>query len=216
VTASRGIDADRRGCRGGAVFWLTAGREGLDENHAAAAGLARARQHAGLVGGCGLGRLDWFRERRHTEQLARPCDFGVTPVSSAELGCRVARGSFLPVRVLSPVSAIATGGDDGSPRREGAAGEGEPGRVCFSASEDCLPSHEPTPLGSLQRAFSGELSAGEVPQAELAVEQLHDEAVAMPGQCRVVARPLVAQEGMLRVELVPLVEDGGLFEAATD
>ena len=159
--------------------------------------------------------LRW-RARRHTEQLARPCDFGVTPVSSAELGCRVARGSFLPVRVLSPVSAIATGGDDGSPRREGAAGEGEPGRVCFSASEDCLPSHEPTPLGSLQRAFSGELSAGEVPQAELAVEQLHDEAVAMPGQCRVVARPLVAQEGMLRVELVPLVEDGGLFEAATD
>ena len=33
----------------------------------------------------------------------------------------------------------------------------------------------------------------------------------MPGQCRVVARPLVAQEGMLRVELVPLVEDAGLF-----
>ena len=64
--------------------------------------------------------------------------------------------------------------------------------------------------------FSGELSAGEVPLAKLAVEQLHDEAVAMPGQCRVVARPLVAQEGMLRVELVPLVEDAGLFEAVTD
>src|SRR5215471_2902353 len=80
----------------------------------------------------------------------------------------------------------------------------------------CLPSHEPTLLGSLQWAFSGELSAGEVPLAELAVEQLHDEAVAMREQCRVVARPLVAQEGMPRVELVPLIEDAGLFEAATD
>jgi hypothetical protein len=62
------------------VFRLAAGREGLDDNHAAAAALAGARQHAGFVGGCGLGRLDWFRARRHAEQFARPCDIGEATV----------------------------------------------------------------------------------------------------------------------------------------
>src|SRR5215471_5433248 len=37
---------------------------------------ARARQHVGFVGGCGLGGLGRFRARRHSEQLARPCDIG--------------------------------------------------------------------------------------------------------------------------------------------
>jgi hypothetical protein len=57
VTASRGVDADRWGCGGGAVFGLAFGREGLDDDHPAAAALAGARQHVGFVGGCGLGRL---------------------------------------------------------------------------------------------------------------------------------------------------------------
>jgi hypothetical protein len=58
--------------------------------------------------------------------------------------------------------------------------------------------------------------AGEVALAELAVEQLHDKAVAVPSQRWVVAGALVAQKGVLCVELVPLVEDAGLFEAVAD
>ena len=58
--------------------------------------------------------------------------------------------------------------------------------------------------------------AGEVALAELAAEQLHNKAVAVPSQRWVVAWALVAQEGVLCVELVPLVEDAGLFEAVAD
>ena len=58
------------------MSWLAAGREGLDDNHAAAAAAARTRQHAGFVSGCGLGGLGRFRAGRDGEQLACPCDVG--------------------------------------------------------------------------------------------------------------------------------------------
>ena len=49
---------------------LAAAREGLDDDHAAAAARAWARQHAGLVGR-GFGRFGFVRMSRHGEQLAR-------------------------------------------------------------------------------------------------------------------------------------------------
>ena len=58
------------------MFWLAADGKGLDDDHAAAAALAGARQHAGFGGGCGLGRVGWFRARRYAEQLARLSDIG--------------------------------------------------------------------------------------------------------------------------------------------
>jgi hypothetical protein len=76
VTASRGVDPD--GCRSGrgTVFRLAAACEGLDDDHAAAAAATRTRQHVGLIGGRGLGRLSLFQAGWHGEQLARPCDVG--------------------------------------------------------------------------------------------------------------------------------------------
>ena len=58
------------------MFRVTAGREGLDDDHAAAAAAARTRQHAGFMGGCRLGRLGRFRAGRDGEQFARPHDVG--------------------------------------------------------------------------------------------------------------------------------------------
>src|SRR6516162_8626898 len=55
--------------------------------------------------------------------------------SSAELG--VVSPEVLPAGAgFSRLFRRLQRGDDGSPLREGAAGEGEPSRVCFSASED--------------------------------------------------------------------------------
>jgi hypothetical protein len=51
----------------GLAAWL----EGLDDDHAGAAARAWTGQHAGLVGGGGLGRLVFFWAGRHREQLAR-------------------------------------------------------------------------------------------------------------------------------------------------
>ena len=117
---------------------------------------------------------------------------------------------------LATVSAIATGAMMGPGGAGESRGRGRTGPAVFLGERGFVCQVTNRHRWDLQRALSAELSADEVPLAELAVEQLHDEAVAMPSQCRVVARPLVAQEGMLRVELVPLVEDAGLFEAATD
>ena len=46
------------------------GREALDDDHAATATRTWSRQHARLVGRCGLGRLGLFRAGRSGEQLA--------------------------------------------------------------------------------------------------------------------------------------------------
>ena len=69
------VDPDRCWSGRGAVLRLTAAREGLDDDHAAAAAWARMRQHAGSVG-CDFGRLWFFWARRHSEQFASVRDVG--------------------------------------------------------------------------------------------------------------------------------------------
>ena len=64
---------------------LAAAREGLDDDHAAAAAAAGPRQHAGFVGGRGRGRLGRFRARQHAEQRARPCEVGGASESALSL-----------------------------------------------------------------------------------------------------------------------------------
>src|SRR5260221_2565316 len=58
--------------------------------------------------------------------------------------------------------------------------------------------------------------AVEIAHAEAAVEQFEDKAVAQMRQGRVVARPLVAHEGMRAVEFVPGVMAADLFQPLTD
>jgi hypothetical protein len=65
------------------VLWLTAAREGLDDDHAAAAARARTRQHAGSVERF-FGRLYFFWARRHSEQLASVRDVGGTVGASEQ------------------------------------------------------------------------------------------------------------------------------------
>jgi len=57
------------------MLWLTAAREGLDDDHAATAAGTWTQQHAGFVDCC-FGRLGFFQARRHREQLAGACDIG--------------------------------------------------------------------------------------------------------------------------------------------
>ena len=57
------------------MLWLTAAREGLDDDHAATAAGTWTQQHAGLVDCC-FGRLGFFQARRHREQLAGACNIG--------------------------------------------------------------------------------------------------------------------------------------------
>jgi hypothetical protein len=63
----------------GRVFWLAAAREGLDDDHPAAAAGTWTRQHARLVGFCcGPGYLWLFWARWHGERIAGACDIGRT------------------------------------------------------------------------------------------------------------------------------------------
>jgi hypothetical protein len=52
-----------------ALLRLAAAREGLDDDHAAAAARARARQHAGLIGR-GFGHLGFVRRHRYALRRA--------------------------------------------------------------------------------------------------------------------------------------------------
>ena len=64
----------------GAVFWLAAAREDLDDDHPAATpSRTCTRQHARLVGFCcGPGYLWLFWARWHAKQIAGACDIGRT------------------------------------------------------------------------------------------------------------------------------------------
>src|SRR5215472_8237793 len=76
VTASGGVDPDRWCHRCGAVLWLVAAREGLDDEHAATAARARRCQHPQLISLGGSVRLWLCHAGWHGKQLARPRDVG--------------------------------------------------------------------------------------------------------------------------------------------
>jgi hypothetical protein len=58
------------------VFGLAAAREGLDDDHAAAAAATWTRQHTGVRRQLRSRTFGLFRPGRHGEQLARPRDVG--------------------------------------------------------------------------------------------------------------------------------------------
>ena len=74
------------------MLWLAAAREGLDDDHAAAAAWAWLRQHARLLWFGGAVGLVRRRAGQYGEQLAGARDVSrakVTPVSSAEISRRL-------------------------------------------------------------------------------------------------------------------------------